>query len=156
MKDNEIFLKDKRKFQFYEKLREKFAIQKVSSSDPNNVTDYMFIVPDIFVLVSRLAIEKRLKMTTKAFMAAVVAYFLLPIDIIPDFIPIIGFLDDLLIAVYALDRILSEVDPKIIQDNWSGETDMLKMVKKIISATQKNVSLKIIKKIKNFINKNTN
>ncbi len=148
----EIFLKESRKFQFYEKLREKFTIKRKSSDDTSNLSDYLFLLPDIFVLIGRLSLEKRLSVANKLFMSAIAAYFLLPIDIIPDFIPFVGFLDDLMVAIFALDSLFKEVDSKIILDNWSGEEDMLQLVKKVVDLANKQTSGKILRKIKNFVN----
>ncbi len=148
----EIFLREERRFQFYEKLRGKFAIKRNSVDDTSNLSDYLFLLPDIFVLVGRLSLEKRLSVSNKLFMSAIAAYFLLPIDIVPDFIPFVGFLDDLVVAIFALDSLFKEVDNKIILDNWSGEEDMLQLVKKIVDVANKQTSGKILKKIKDFVN----
>ncbi len=151
-KSKEVFPKEKRKFQFYEKLREKYSTKRGSKTELKNVSDYLFLLPDIFILVSRLALEKRLSVSNKLFMSAVAAYFVLPIDIIPDFIPIIGFLDDFMVAIFAFDRLFKEVESKIILDNWSGEEDMLEVTKKVVDMANKQISGKILGKIKNLVN----
>ncbi len=151
-KTDEIFPKEKRKFQFYEKLREKYSIKRSSKDDPQNISDYLFLLPDVFVLICRLALEKRLSVSNKLFMSAVAAYFMLPIDIIPDFVPFIGFLDDFVLAIFAFDHLFKEVDNKIILDNWSGEVDMLETTKRVIGLANKQISSKILNKIKKIVN----
>ncbi len=151
-KTMEIFPKEKRKFQFYEKLREKYSVKRKSKSEGKNVSDYLFLLPDVFVLVCRLALEKRLSISNKLFMSAVAAYFMLPIDIIPDFVPFVGFLEDFILAIFAFDYLFKEIDNKIILDNWSGEADMLETTKKVVSLANKQISSKVLKKIKKIVN----
>lgn len=59
---------------------------------------------------------------------AAVAYVVSPIDIIPDFIPTIGKLDDVLVVAYAIDRLLAGVEPEVVAEAWDGSEDALDLV----------------------------
>jgi uncharacterized membrane protein YkvA (DUF1232 family) len=62
-----------------------------------------------------------------------IAYFISPIDILPEAIlgPI-GYLDDLGVAAYVLNDIINTVDPQIVKRNWIGDVDILILIKKIL------------------------
>lgn len=133
---------------FYDKLRSKF-----NSNDDrlkNKITDYLFILPDFFMLLVRLLFEKRVDKKTKTFLAGIIAYILLPIDLIPDFIPVIGYVDDLIITVIGLSHIFNDLENDILIENWSGKSDMFLTVKKILSLLDHDSRL--MKNIKNFFN----
>ena len=52
----------------------------------------------------------------RAFSALVVAYFLSPIDLVPDFIPILGYLDDLILVPLGITMALKMIPPEILKD----------------------------------------
>ncbi len=145
---------EKKRFLFYEKLRTKLADKAPKTSVMNKVTDYLFLLPDFFMLLCRLMVDDRVENKTKGFILGVIGYVILPIDIIPDFIPVIGFVDDLIIVAYALDQILKYTDEQILIDNWSGKADLILSIRKIIAVVDSAVGQKIIMKIKCFLFKN--
>ena len=138
---------------FYEKLREKFAGKITEEKKLKKVSDYLFLLPDFFILLCRLLMEDRVTNQTKAFILGVIAYVMLPIDIIPDFIPVIGFVDDLILVVFALDQIMKQTDEEIILANWSGRSDFILTVRNVIDIANKAVSHRILIKIKGILRK---
>lgn len=149
----EVAKDEKKRFQFYEKLRSKLADKAPKSGMMSKITDYLFLLPDFFMLLCRLMVDDRVENKTKGFILGVIGYVILPIDIIPDFIPVIGFVDDLIIVVYALDQILKYTDEQILLDNWSGKGDLILSIRKIIAVVDSAVGQKIIMKIKSFLAK---
>ncbi len=144
--------KRKKKFQFYENLREKFA-KKINLDKKNlSLKDYLFLLPDFFMLSFRLTVDKRVDLSTKVIAAAIVAYVMMPIDFIPDFIPVIGYIDDLVIVAVGLNKIFKDIPQNILLENWSGQEDMLLQIQNIISKAESTLSKKVFKKIKNFFN----
>lgn len=154
--ENIIMDNDKRFLKFYEKIRKKFKKRvKGSIGRPGEkLSDYLFLLPDIFVLLLRLSINGRVKASLKVFIGAILAYLLLPVDIIPDFIPFIGYVDDLVLAVYGLDLIFNRIDNEVLYDNWSGDEDLLHVIQVIIGKAEHLLDRGVLKKIKNWINKN--
>ena len=67
-------------------------------------------------LVIKILIDKRVPLKIKALPLLAVAYLLLPLDIIPDFIPIIGWLDDIIILLISIGVLLINGIP-ILQNN---------------------------------------
>jgi uncharacterized membrane protein YkvA (DUF1232 family) len=77
-------------------------------------------LPDVVRLVMRLVGDPVLPRAAKIALGAAAVYLLSPIDLVPDFIPIVGYLDDLLLAAVVLDGILNWVDRGLVLKYWPG------------------------------------
>lgn len=95
-------------------------------------SDYIFILPDIAALIYRLLKDKRVDLRTKIIISASLAYITFPTDIIPDKIPFIGKIDELAVAFFALNRIVTDVPLNIILENWQGKNDIILVIKNLI------------------------
>lgn len=84
--------------------------------------------PLVVRMLGRLAKDTLVPRTAKVALAAVVAYLLSPVDLIPDFIPIAGILDDVLIAAVVIDGILGYVDRNVVLKYWPGDAASLDRV----------------------------
>jgi uncharacterized membrane protein YkvA (DUF1232 family) len=146
---------DADKLKFYEDLRRKAKgwTQTKSGSIAGKLGKYLFLLPDFFILVCRLAIDKRVPKKQKLMAGGIIAYVIMPIDIIPDFIPLIGQVDDLVLVVMGLNMILNEIDPKVLADNWSGEGEVLDQLKKITASAEAFLDKNILQRIKNWLHR---
>ncbi|MBM4399194.1 MAG: DUF1232 domain-containing protein [Candidatus Cloacimonetes bacterium] len=154
IKEKVIFTDDDRKMKFYEELRRKVRkYSKEKGGKAGVLTEYLFLLPDFFILVCRLAIDDRVPKKKKLLAAAIMAYLVMPIDIIPDFIPVIGHLDDLVLVVIGLNMILNEIDKQILLENWSGEGNLLELLQTITAKAEHFMDKNIISKIKNWLTK---
>jgi uncharacterized membrane protein YkvA (DUF1232 family) len=77
-------------------------------------------LPDVARLIGGLAVDPLLPRAAKIALAAAVLYLANPIDLLPDFIPFIGLLDDVLLAAILLDGILNYVDRRLVLKYWPG------------------------------------
>ena len=77
-------------------------------------------IPDCLVLFRRLLADPRVPRARKLAVAALVAYLALPIDLIPDFIPVAGQLDDAILVVLVLRLVLSGGGPALFAEHWPG------------------------------------
>jgi len=68
-------------------------------------------------LAWRLLLDRRMPVLVKAIIPAVVAYLLMPLDIIPDFIPVLGQLDDLLLIVLTVGLILRFTPAELLEEH---------------------------------------
>ena len=146
---------DEKKLQFYEKLRNKiagFATRKAGEKG-YQVLEYVLALPDFFILLCRLAVDSRVKISQKVLIGGIIAYVMSPIDLIPDFIPVIGYVDDVVLVVFGLNMILNELDPQILLENWSGKQDVLELMKKTTAAAEDILNKNILSKIKKSISK---
>ena len=150
-----IVMDENKRFAFYEKLRKKLKnIVPKKSGKANKITDYLFLLPDFFILLCRLAADARVPKNQKIFIASIIGYVILPIDILPDFIPFIGFMDDLVLVILALNEILNHIDQNVLLDNWSGEKNILQLLRQLVLMVDMNLNSKVLTRIRQWINKN--
>jgi len=150
----EVFTDDLRKLQFYEKLRKKVRNYSGSKNKTTGkLTEYLFLLPDFFVLITRLAMDKRVPAQKKVLAGAIVAYVMMPFDIIPDFFFGIGYVDDLVLIVLGLNMILNEIDKQVLIDNWSGEGDILELLQTISAKAEQILDKNVYAKIKKWLSK---
>jgi uncharacterized membrane protein YkvA (DUF1232 family) len=89
------------------------------------VTQLLKALPDLVRLIARLVGDPTLPRAAKIALAAAMVYLASPIDLIPDFIPVVGYLDDLLLASLVIDGILNWVDRRLILKYWPGSPESL-------------------------------
>ena len=85
-------------------------------------------VPDCAVLFKRLLWDPRVPRRKKLVLAAVIPYLLLPFDVVPDFIPVAGYLDDAVIVAFALRYVLRGSGPALVEAHWPGPPASLRAV----------------------------
>ena len=82
-------------------------------------------LPDLIRLIAKLVRDPMLPRAAKVALAAVMVSLASPVDLIPDFIPLVGYLDDLLLASVLVDGLLNWVDRGLILKYWPGSADSL-------------------------------
>ena len=105
------------------------------------------------MLISRLLADKRVPVRKKLFLAGVVAYVMSPLDIIPDFIPFFGYTDDLFLVLFSLDKMLNEVAPDVVSENWSGEENVIDLVKNLLEKSDQFIDKNVVEKVKKWARK---
>ena len=85
-------------------------------------------LPDLGRLMLRLVADPILPRAAKIALGAALVYLASPIDLIPDFIPLVGYIDDLLIAALVVDGIVNWVDRALLLKYWPGTPDSLDRV----------------------------
>lgn len=93
-------------------------------------------VPDCLVLFERLLADPRVPRRRKALVGAVIAYLAMPFDLIPDFIPVAGQLDDALIVAFVLRRVLTGSGPDTLREHWPGPEASLAIVQRVVFGRQ--------------------
>jgi uncharacterized membrane protein YkvA (DUF1232 family) len=91
-------------------------------------------VPDSLVLFKRLLKDRRVSPARKALLLALIAYLAMPIDLIPDFIPIAGQLDDAIIVAVVLRGVLRGSGPDLVREHWPGPTSSLRAMLRLAGA----------------------
>ena len=89
-------------------------------------------VPDCLVLCRRLLADSRVPRRHKALLAGLIGYLASPLDLIPDFIPVIGQLDDVLIAVLTLRTVRRGVRRSIVRQHWPGPPQSLRVIERVV------------------------
>jgi uncharacterized membrane protein YkvA (DUF1232 family) len=85
-------------------------------------------IPDCLVLVSRLARDSRISRPRRALLFLVLAYLALPIDLVPDFLPGIGQLDDAVLLGLALRLVVHGGGTEMVRAAWPGPEASLTLV----------------------------
>lgn len=102
--------------------------QRAADSVLGDPVTALVFVKDLAWLFKDCAFDARVPRRDKWVLAAVAAYLLSPLDVIPDTIPIIGRVDELSIAVLGLRHLLRAAGPGVIQDLWRGTDDGLALL----------------------------
>jgi uncharacterized membrane protein YkvA (DUF1232 family) len=90
-------------------------------------------VPDCAVLFSRLLRDPRLPRRHKLLVASLVPYLASPVDLIPDFLPVIGQLDDAVLVAFVLRRV-ARANPELVREHWPGPPASLRVVLRLAGA----------------------
>ncbi len=86
---------------------------------------YMKQLPNYVRLLGGLLTDNRVALTDKLLVAGAIAYIVMPLDLIPDFIPFIGEVDDVFILVLALQRLISHAGRPVLEAYWTGPREDL-------------------------------
>ncbi|MDP9068954.1 MAG: YkvA family protein [Actinomycetota bacterium] len=103
-----------------------------SPAAPTDLKEYLLLLPRLLKLVWRLARDPRVPARTKATLFLLGGYLWSPIEMIPDFIPGIGQLDDIAVLAFVLDQMLNRLPEEIVREHWDGDEDILQVVKEIL------------------------
>jgi uncharacterized membrane protein YkvA (DUF1232 family) len=85
-------------------------------------------IPDCIVLVTRLARDSRVPRRRKLLLLGLVGYLALPFDLVPDFIPIAGQLDDAIVVALVLRHFVREGGELLIRELWPGPEQSLALI----------------------------
>lgn len=99
---------------------------------------YVVALPDMFHLCVKLVWDDDVPLARKAALVAAITYVITPLDLIPEVIPVIGQLDDLVILAKALQFLLDRDDPKVdaaIRRHWAGSEDSLEVINSVIAVS---------------------
>jgi uncharacterized membrane protein YkvA (DUF1232 family) len=82
-------------------------------------------VPDCLVLFGRLLRDARIARRRKLALAGALAYLALPFDLVPDFIPVAGQLDDAILVALVLRYVLGGAGGRLLDEHWPGPRESL-------------------------------
>lgn len=86
---------------------------------------YMKQLPAYMRLLGGLLMDRRVSAVDKLLVAGAMAYIAMPVDLIPDFIPFIGEVDDVFLLVLALQRLIANSGRNVLMAHWSGAVEDL-------------------------------
>lgn len=102
--------------------------------------DVVLFLPNLVKLIGRLVKDPRVPRRSKVILGALLAYILSPVDLIPDAIPVLGVMDELLLSAYALNHLISRAGPEVVLEHWDGPQDLLDLVQTVLDSTDGLVS----------------
>jgi uncharacterized membrane protein YkvA (DUF1232 family) len=132
---------------FYQRLRHR--VELYLENHKSKYTDYLLLAPDLFHLLVKLSLDKRVPIDKKAKFVAVIAYFISPLDLLPEMImgPL-GYLDDIALSAYVINNYINETDASVVRELWAGDQDILTTIKNILSAADKMVGSGLWKRLR--------
>ena len=96
--------------------------------------DVARFIPDCIGLVRRLLGDPRVPRRHKLLLGAVVGYLALPFDLVPDFLPVVGQVDDVLVVWLALRVVLGGSGSGLLRQHWRGPESSLAIVLRFAGA----------------------
>lgn len=94
--------------------------------------ELLLFIPNLVGLLIGLLRDERVSQADKAILAGVIMYVIIPLDIIPDFIPFIGQVDDAYLLAISILRLLNRADRTVVMDHWKGQPDIKELVDSIV------------------------
>lgn len=89
-------------------------------------------VPAFGKLLYRLLGDDRVSLLDKVIFGAALVYLFVPVDLVPDWLPALGQLDDLLVVGVTLDRLLHRTDEAVLAEHWDGDGASLAALKSLL------------------------
>lgn len=138
---------------FYQQLRMKIRRWLESKEGGNNKwAEYLMFAPDLFHLLCKLSLDPEVSTNEKAKLAAAIAYFVSPIDLIPEaIIGPIGYADDIALAAYVLNSIVNSTSEDIVIKHWAGDGDVLKVIQQILKVADEMIGSGLWRKVKKVL-----
>ena len=123
---------------FYDRLRGRVVEYvarregKLASRFGAGAAEALLLVPDVFILLVRLALDPRVPSRSRALVGGALAYFLLPFDLFPEMVvgPV-GFLDDLVLAAGVLAEAFSGSVEPLAEHHWSGRDSVRQVLRDV-------------------------
>lgn len=124
---------------FYDRLRDRIlhAAEKRGGKMSEGALKALLLVPDVFILLVRLTLDKNVPGSTRAMIGGALAYFVLPADLLPEMLlGGAGFMDDLVLAAAVLSQAFGgELEP-YARRHWSGPEDLRVVLRDITETAQ--------------------
>lgn len=97
----------------------------------STLRDAARIVPDTARLVHRLARDNSLGRVVRIRLFLLLAYLALPIDVVPDIIPVIGYADDAIVIGIVLRSVMRRAGPDVVRKHWPGTAEGLAVLARL-------------------------
>jgi uncharacterized membrane protein YkvA (DUF1232 family) len=86
------------------------------------------LVPNLTRLFTGLVGDPRVPVRAKVVLGATALYLAMPIDLVPDFIPVAGQLDDAIVAAFALRYVIGTTPREVVAEHWRGDPETLRRI----------------------------
>ena len=98
---------------------------------PDDLTlrDAVRLVPDLLRLLKRLGGDKTLPRGIRVRLVLLLGYLAMPIDLVPDFIPVLGYADDVVIVAIVLRSVVRAAGLEAIERHWPGTPEGLRVIR---------------------------
>lgn len=101
------------------------------SGEPARLRDALRLLPDVVRLLRRLAADPELPRGVRVRLALVALYLVIPIDLVPDFVPIAGYADDVLVVALVLRSVVRRAGIEAVERHWPGTPEGLRILEQV-------------------------
>ena len=101
------------------------------SGEPTRLREAIRLLPDVLRLVRRLAADPSLPRGLRWRLGLLVAYLVMPLDLVPDVVPVAGYADDALLVAWALRSVVRTAGPEALDRHWPGTPEGLAVVRRL-------------------------
>ncbi|AXJ09640.1 YkvA family protein [Arthrobacter sp. PM3] len=100
---------------------------------PDTVTmkDALRLLPDLLRLIRHLLADKTVAVGVRVLLVLLLVYLASPIDLVPDFIPVIGYADDVVIVALVLRSVVASAGADAVRRHWPGTAEGLAVILKL-------------------------
>jgi len=102
-----------------------------SRGEPARLAEALRLLPDVLRLLRRLAADPGVPRGVRLRLAGAVLYLAFPLDLVPDFIPVAGYADDVIVVALVLRSVARRAGEDAIDRHWPGTPDGLRVVKRV-------------------------
>ena len=140
---------EKEQLDFYNTLRAKLVhFLDSKKGKRSKFTQYLLFAPDLFHLLVKTMTDANVDKKSKALIGGGIAYFMLPIDLLPEgLIGFGGFMDDIVIATIIINTLINKLGPEVLDKYWSGDEQLLTVLQKVSETSDGIVSKLPIKSV---------
>lgn len=96
----------------------------------------VLLLPSLGRLITRLLRDPRVPRRAKIVLGLAVAYIASPVDLIPEMVPLLGWADDILIVMFALDSLIARAGSDVVEELWDGPVDLLELVRDVVGLSR--------------------
>jgi uncharacterized membrane protein YkvA (DUF1232 family) len=93
------------------------------------------LLPDLLRLFRSLLSSSEVPMPVRLLILGLLVYLILPIDLVPDFIPVLGYADDVIVVAVVLRAVIRRTGPELLTRLWKGDDDGLHVVLRLAGVT---------------------
>ncbi len=139
---------------FYDRLRARVSSSTVGSDSGlrQGASEALLVVPDIFVLLARLALDRQVPSASRRLIGGALLYFVLPIDLLPEaFVGPAGFLDDLVIACAVLGEAFGRDLESHAERHWSGSRRLATVIRDVARTADALLGANLYGRVRRFL-----
>jgi uncharacterized membrane protein YkvA (DUF1232 family) len=104
-------------------------------TDELTARDALRLLPDVVRLVRRLAADRSLPRGVRVRLWLLLGYLLMPIDLVPDVVPVLGYADDVVVVAWALRSVVRRAGADALTRHWPGQPAGLAVVARLAGVT---------------------
>lgn len=103
----------------------------VAKPDEVRLREVLRLLPDVVRLLKRLTGDRALPLRVRVRLVLLLAYVALPVDLVPDFIPVLGYADDAIVIALVLRSVVRAAGPQALERHWPGSPEGLAAVRRL-------------------------